>query len=183
MVDPSGKSAAEMPSDSVLGKIADVLERAVKPLSNSGLFLASVVLACMMFLTFFDVGGRFTLNKPITGSLELTEFMMSILASFGIGYCAIRKGHIRVDLVLQYTSKKATVWFDVVTYAISCLFYAILTWQCFNNAVSQLHSHLTSSVLFIPVYPFVFLLVAGTGILTLILLKDTLRSIDEVRKL
>jgi TRAP-type transport system small permease protein len=166
-----------------VGKVAKVLEKIINPLGKGGLFIGSTMVALMMFLTFFDVGGRFVLNKPITGSLELTEFMMSMVASFGIGYCALRKGHIRVDLLLQYTSKKATAWFDVFTYAISCLFYAVLTWQCWNNGISQMNSKLTSSVLFIPVYPFVFLLVIGTTILTLILLKDTLQSIDEVSKL
>jgi TRAP-type transport system small permease protein len=166
-----------------MGKAVKLLEKITIPLGTAGLAIGCTMIALMMFLTFFDVGGRFLLNKPITGSLELTEFMMSMVASFGIGYCALRKGHIRVDLILQYTSKKTTAWFDVFTYAISCSFYAVLTWQSFNNAISQMNSKLTSSVLFIPVYPFVFLLVIGTTILTLILLKDTLQSIDEVKKL
>jgi TRAP-type C4-dicarboxylate transport system permease small subunit len=179
----SGKGAGKPAPVSVFGKVAIFLEKIMKPFTSLGLVLACTMIAAMMFLTFLDVGGRFVLNKPITGSLELTEFMMSVLASFGIGYCAWRKGHIRVDLILQYTSKKTTLWFDIFTYGISCLFYAVLTWQCWNNAFSQLRSHLTSSVLFIPVYPFVFLLVVGTFIITMILLKDTFQSIDEVRKL
>jgi TRAP-type C4-dicarboxylate transport system permease small subunit len=176
-------NAAATPSTvSGLAKVGAFLDKIVGPLSRYGLVLACCVLAGMMFLTFFDVGGRFVLNKPITGSLELTEFMMSVLASFGIGYCAMRKGHIRVDLLMQYTSKRANLWFDVCTYAISCLFYAVVTWQSWNDAISQLNSKLTSSVLFIPVYPFVFVLVIGVGILTLIMLKDLLYSINEVRK-
>jgi TRAP-type transport system small permease protein len=166
-----------------LTKIVGYLTKIVNPLSGIiGLTIASVMLASMMFLTFFDVAGRFILNKPIAGSLELTEYCMALLVSFGIGYTALRKGHIRVDLLLQYTSRKATLWFDIFAYGISCFFYVFIAWQTWLYAMAKVASKMTSSVLLIPIFPFAFAISVGAAFLVLVFLRDFLKSIEEVSK-
>jgi TRAP-type C4-dicarboxylate transport system permease small subunit len=126
--------------------------------------------------------GRFLLNKPINGSLELTEFAMGLMVAFALGYCALRKGHIRVDLLLQYTSRKTTLYINIFTYAVSAIFYIFLGWQTWLNAGSVKASQLTSSVILIPVYPFAFLVSIGAFLLVLVFIRDFLQSIEEVRK-
>jgi TRAP-type C4-dicarboxylate transport system permease small subunit len=166
-----------------LAKFIDYLTKLVNPLIGVfGVAIACVMLAGMMFLTFFDVGGRFILNKPINGSLEITEYLMVFLVSFGLGYCALKNGHIRVDLIMQYTSRKANLWFDVFAYGVSCIFYIFICWQAWLYALSKVASKMTSSVLLIPVYPFVFALSVGAAFLVLVLLRDFLKSVEEVSK-
>jgi TRAP-type transport system small permease protein len=166
-----------------LGVVVAFLSKIVNPLSGVfGVTVASIVLSAMMFLTFFDVAGRFLINKPIDGSLEVTEYLMGVLVGFGIGYCAIKKGHIRVDLILQYTSRKANQWFDVFTYGASCIFYIFICWQTWVYGFGKVASKMTSAVLLIPVYPFVFIIAIGAAFLVLVFLRDFLQSIEEVRK-
>jgi TRAP-type transport system small permease protein len=177
------KTPAQATVPDGLAKTVAFLTKLVNPLSGVvGAIIASSVLAFMMFLTFFDVAGRFLLNKPINGSLELTEFSMALLVAFGLGYCALRKGHIRVDLILQYTSRKTTLWIDIFTYSVSSIFYMFLTWQTWLNAASVMNSKLTSSVILIPVFPFSFLVSIGAGLLVLVFLRDLLQTVEEVRK-
>lgn len=163
-------------------KVVHFLTIVISPVARVGVSISSVVIACMMFLTGADVFLRYVLNKPITGSLELTEFMMSITVGFGLAYCALRKGHIRVDLLLIYLPKNTVKVLDAVAYFASFCFYCLIVWQVFLNGRSLMESKLTSSVLFIPVSPFVFLLVIGTAFLALEFLKDTLESVGEVIK-
>jgi TRAP-type C4-dicarboxylate transport system permease small subunit len=183
MVESSGTVSEKPPEVSHLAGLCNFLDSVARPLTCLGRIIASTMIVAIMFLTFFDVGGRFALNKPITGSYELTEFMMSLFIGFGVGYCAYRHGLIRVDLIMQHTNKKTNAWIDVITYSASLIFYIMITWQCLNNAFSYYHTGLTSSVLYIPVYPFVFVLVIGVAILSLTFLKDLVQSINEVRKL
>jgi TRAP-type C4-dicarboxylate transport system permease small subunit len=169
----------------ILGKIIDPLCGII------GAVIASVMLVGMMFLTFADViGGQLGklsfitdhtgLIKPIVGSQEMTELMMVVLVSFALGYCALHKGHIRVDLVLQFTSSRVTRWFDIFAYGISCLFYALIAWQSWLFAWDNISTGMVSSVLLIPIYPFNFLLVIGAAITVLIFFRDFLKSIQEV---
>lgn len=184
------------PASTSPGKFArfiDGYSRVVNPIARYGGAVGATALAIMMFLTVFDVVGRFiggfewvhsitSFFKPITGTTELTEFLMSILVVFGLGYMALHKGHIRVDLVLQYTSKRVSKWIDVYTYFFSTALYILITWQCWYNVTSKYESGLTSATLLIPLYPFIFITMIGSGVLALVLLRDFLKSIDEVGK-
>jgi TRAP-type C4-dicarboxylate transport system permease small subunit len=165
-----------------MATIVNFLTKIVTPISRWGVTVSATVVAAMMFLTGADVLLRYVFNRPIMGSLELTEFMMSMTVGFGLAYCALKKGHIRVDLVLMYVPRKAQRIMDVIAYVTSFCFYCLIVWQVFLNGRSLMGSKLTSSVLFIPVYPFVYLLVIGAAILALVFLKDIFESIHEVRR-
>jgi TRAP-type C4-dicarboxylate transport system permease small subunit len=158
------------------------LDKVVEPVNRFAAYIAGAFLFIMMALTFFDVALRWVFNKPIHGSFEITEYFMAILTSFALGYCALKKHHIRVDLVMQYTSKKANQWFDVFAYCISFIFFGLIAWQCWLNGMSYIQNKLTSAVLFIPSYPFVFIVMLGTIFLFLVFLRDFLKSIAEVIK-
>jgi TRAP-type transport system small permease protein len=180
-------------SKGCLSKIVLYMSKIADPISRAGLVIACVMLAGMMFLTFFDVAGSmigkipFIANlthffKPILGSQEITELMMVILVSFALGYTALKKGHIRVDLLMQYTSSKVNRWLDIFTYGLSCIFYIFIAWQALAFALININDHKVSSVLMLPVYPFNILLAVGAALVVLILLRDLLQSIEEVRK-
>ncbi len=169
------------------------LSKVVDPLSKYGGAVGCVAVAFMMFMTVVDVLGRYLggydvihnaigFFRPVPGSLEMTQLLLGVLISFGLGYCALKKGHIRVDLVLQYTSKKVTAWFDVFTYGISCLFYCGVVWQAWNNGASLISDQLKTAVLGIPIYPFPFVLMVGAAIIALVLLRDLFESVAEVTK-
>ena len=176
-----------------LTKLVTYLSKVVDWVSSKGVYIGAAALVAMMFLTFFDVIGRllggisFINNiipffRPISGGLEISSYAMGILVSFGLVYMAFKKGHIRVDFILTYTSKKVTKWIDLFTYGISCGFYVLLTWQIWVNAIKVFHNQLSSPVLLIPTYPFIFILVICAASMVLVFLRDFLNSLDEVMK-
>jgi TRAP-type C4-dicarboxylate transport system permease small subunit len=169
------------------------LSKVVDPLSSAGTAFAAALLAVMMFLIFFDVAGggiggfsfiqsHTSIFRPIVGSNEVTEFLMVMMVVFAIAYCAQKRGHIRVDLILQYVPRKANLWIDIFTYGFSCIFYIFIAWQGWRSAWDSIDSHVSSSVLLIPIYPFAFVMVIGAAVIVLIFLRDFLKSIQEVTK-
>jgi len=194
MEENSGPGVVQPIPSSGFSKFVSYLSKVVDPISGKwGAAVAAIMLAAMMFLTFADVAsaniGKWALIsshtsifKPILGSQEITELMMVILASFAVAYCAIKKGHIRVDLILQYTSRKATLWFDIFTYGISFIFYILLAWQGWLNAVDNIDISAVTTILEIDVPPFNILLVIGCALAALVFLRDFLKSIEEVIK-
>jgi TRAP-type transport system small permease protein len=188
----SPKITAPLPAAGFAKFISD-LGKIVDPIGKYGGAVGCVALAFMMFMTVVDVFGRYLggydvihkaigFFRPVPGSLEMTQLLMGIVISFGLGYCALKKGHIRVDLVLQYTSKKVTSWFDLFTYGISFLFYCAIAWQSWVNGMSLYSDNLKTAVLAIPQYPFPFVLVVGAAIIALVLFRDFLSSVGEVAK-
>jgi TRAP-type C4-dicarboxylate transport system permease small subunit len=192
-VQRESKIDAQTAPASLLAKWGTRLNRTVDLLGVLGSVIAGVMLTAMMFLTFLDVAGRKLIEwsfvreylpflKPIDGSLELTEFMMALLVAFGFAYTAMHKGHIRVDLFMQYATPKIRLFLDIFAYGVSFIFYAILVWQSWLSAWSGISSRVSSSVLSIPIYPFIFLVVIGAAILVLVFLRDFIRSIAEVAR-
>jgi TRAP-type transport system small permease protein len=177
-----------------LARFIHYLDKIVNPVSGIfGAAIACTALAGMMFLTFVDVAGgqlgklsfintRTGFFHPILGSQEITELIMLVLVAFALSYTALHKGHIRVDLVMQYTSRKANLWFDIFTYSISCIFYFFIAWQGWMYAWGNIADKKVSNVMEIPFYPFNFILVIGAALAILVFFRDFLKSIEEVRK-
>ena len=57
------------------------------------------VLMLLMGYTVLDVVLRYGFNRPFSGSLELTEFAMSVIVFLGIAYCGWTGGHVAVDIL------------------------------------------------------------------------------------
>jgi TRAP-type C4-dicarboxylate transport system permease small subunit len=136
----------------------------------------------MMFITFFNVIGRAAFNLPVRGYFESVEFAMVLMTVFGIGYCALSKGHIRVDVLSSYASRRVNCVMDIFAFGTAFIFYVLVSWQGVLNALTYLKDGRTSSVLHIPVYPFIFLLVIGAAFVALVFFRDFLKAMYEVKR-
>jgi TRAP-type C4-dicarboxylate transport system permease small subunit len=162
-----------------LGTATRALNRAVALISRYINSAAAGILIAMMFLTAADVLLRYFFNRPISGSFEVTEYMMAIIISFGLAHCAIRKGHVSVDLVLSRFTRKGQAVVSSLMYLLSFGFFVLVTWQSFLYIGKIFKSHLTSAVLLIPTFPFVALLAIGIAVFSLVLLIDFLDYLSQ----
>jgi len=163
-----------------LSKLLTYLANSVKTLSRFTNGVAGVVLVAMMFLTAVDVLLRYVFSKPISGSLELTEYMMVIVTGFGIGWCALQKGHVRVEVVTASLSPRIQSILSCFTGFMAFVLFILISSQTFEYIVFKYNSNVTSSVLLIPVFPFVGLLFIGCAILCLAFLVEFFDSLIEV---
>lgn len=166
-----------------LSWVAGSLNRVVRPVSRVIHSVGMSVLAAMVFLTFADVSLRYAFNRPIPGTLGITEYMMVIIISLCIPYCALVKGNVRVDLVVSRFRKRSQVIIGVITGLLGLGLYSLMAWQCFLNIKEQFVVGLVSMVLRIPVFPFAAVVTFGIAVLCLVLLIDFLDLLSqEVRK-
>ena len=166
----------------VLGKIADVIYKVMTPLSKVLVFVGGAFLAIMMFLTAADVAMRYFFDMPISGAFDLTEYMMAIIFAFGLPFCAVWKGHIRVDILMERLSEKAQTIITAITMPVSLGLFALIAWQSYRYILIQGESGIVSSVLLIPRYPFVAVLFVGYSCFVIILLADVLKLLAGMIK-
>jgi TRAP-type C4-dicarboxylate transport system permease small subunit len=163
-----------------LAKAAKFLNKLNRPIVNWLKNIAMIILAAMMFLTATDVILRYIFNRPVTGAYELIEFMMAVLISFGLGYCAIEAGHVSVDLVVSHLSKRRQAIIGAITSLLSATLFLLITWQNVLFIKEYFESKLESAVLHIPVYPFIGAVAIGSAALFLVLIMDLFNSLSEV---
>ena len=165
-----------------LGKAADAIYRVISPVSKVLVGVGATVLAAMMFLTAADVTLRYVFNKPITGAFDLTVYMMVLLFAFALPYCAAKRSHIRVDLLLGRLPEKAQTIINSITAPLGLGFFVMIAWQSIVYMLIQRETNIASSVLLIPRYPFVGLFFIGIACLSIVLLADFLKLLSEVTR-
>ena len=129
---------------------------------------ASALLFCMMVLTFFDVVGRYLLNKPIRGGFEITELLLLVLIFAGLPLVSHADEHVTMDFIDRILPDRlAGVWVRVM-HAICVAIMAFLTWQVWIKAGKIAAYGDTTDVLRIPVTPFVYFMTAMMALTSLV---------------
>jgi TRAP-type C4-dicarboxylate transport system permease small subunit len=145
-----------------------IIRKLAHTITNILLAIGAAVLTMMMFLTAIDVFLRYLFNEPITGAFELVEFMMAVFIPFSIVYCAQQRCHVAVELILKRFPRAVHRVADIITTLLTMLFAVVIAWQSILYIKEMFSSEMTSSVLMIPVYPFVASVAIGIATFALV---------------
>jgi TRAP-type C4-dicarboxylate transport system permease small subunit len=144
-------------------------------------FIASLAIVVMALIGGADVVGTKVLNIPVPGTFEITENLMVVLVFGGLAYAQVLKRHVRVEFLLRLLPPKGRVLLELLGLLIGDVYFTLLTWRCYLLFLeSWLGRELGPSVIGFPIYPSKFLMLLGSGLMTLQLLIDTF---EEVRAL
>lgn len=165
-----------------LDKAYRSLERVVSRISRGANSAGAGVLVVMMLLITMDVLLRYFLNRPVKGSFELVEFMMAIVVCLGMAYTGVQKGHVAVEIVVSRFSPRVQALIDSFNYLVSTILFSLISWKSVVQAKVLGVSGLTSAILYVPVYPFVFVLAFGSGLLGLVFLVHFIDSVSRVMR-
>lgn len=124
-------------------------------------YVGAASLFAMTCLTTADVVGRYVFNKPITGALEVTEFMVLILIFSFLAYAQSQKSHVTVDLLLERFPEKIRKYVKIFNHLVCLGLMGLITWMGYQRAMELLEYGEASPNLEVPHYPFVFFLVLG----------------------
>ena len=142
----------------------------------SGLSLAA--LAAMTLTTVVDVAGRYLLNRPLPGALELSELLMVFLVFGAFAVTELRRGHVEVDVVAARFPPRGQALCEGLAALLSLGFWGVITWRTALHAQNVGAAGETTPNLGLPIAPFVWIAAAGTALFAAALLArllDTLR--------
>ncbi|NLL57811.1 MAG: TRAP transporter small permease [Firmicutes bacterium] len=138
--------------------------------------ISMILTLLMMFITVVDVGGRYFFNSPIPGVFELTRFGLGAIVCTALGYSQINKVHIAINILV---AKFPLAWQNLVefiNYLLAFIAFAIGCWQMFVYTGRLYTSAQVTSVLGVPIYPFVLISAIGVAFFTLVLLWDLIKA-------
>jgi len=149
----------------------------VRKLSYGACFIGMLFALPLMLLTVADVAGRIFFDKPIPGSFELSEYMLSVLILMGAAYTQHVKGHVGVDFLTKRFSSKLQDLCGVIT-TLACLFIvSILVWQGYLDAMAETA---VSDQLRIPQRPFKMLVALGGALLFMEFAVDLWEKLERL---
>jgi TRAP-type C4-dicarboxylate transport system permease small subunit len=131
---------------------------------------ASILLLCLMVLTFADVVARYLFNRPIRGAFEITELTLLVLIFAGLPLVSHADEHVTMDFIDRALPPRANGVLVRVVHAVVAALFFFLSWQVFIKAGRISGYGDTTDVLLIRVGPFVYfmaVMVLLTGIVHL----------------
>ena len=159
--------------DSPIMRTHVVLTKISKSISYVGMAITII----MMLMIVVDVVMRFTLNKPILGSVELASYMLSVIAFTAIPFVENEEGHIFIPLLFDRFPKKVRLFVNTLISAIGLGILVLIGLASFFLASEYLHRGKVTQVLSIPLYPFVFIAALCISLYAIILVVNTIKYI------
>jgi TRAP-type C4-dicarboxylate transport system permease small subunit len=152
------------------------LERSILSMTQKFNWVAAAALVIMMVLTCADVILRF-FRHPIPGTYEMVGLLGAIVVSFSLAHTSVLRGHISVELIVQKLPKTAQIVIDGINSLLGTALFGLITWQSMLYASNLMHTGEVSLTLQMPIYPFVYGIAVGSGMLCLVLLIDFFKSL------
>jgi len=142
-----------------------------------------VSLAGLVLITFVDVTGRYLMNSPLLGCLEISEVTMGVFGAFAIVYTTTQRGHISVDLFLARFSSRNQRIIDSAGSLLGFAAWGLIAYEVYLLGKRTLEAGDRTGLLGIPLSPFQFVFALGLCLYSLILLIQALDpSISDSRK-
>jgi len=150
------------------------MQKVLKGCETIMLYVSALSTFVLMLLTTADAGGRYLLNRPITGAYEITANYLMIAAVFMALTFGYREGaYIRVTFLADRLPAKVKLAVSYLVQVISMLYGVLLVIGTFQQALRVFSDHTTlSSVDFIPLGPAYVIVPVGLFFMSLAMLVD-----------
>jgi len=142
-------------------------------------YVATGFMVVLMLLTVVDVFLRYFFNAPITGATEISRLLMIIIVFPALGWAAIDRVHIRVDLVVSRIPPRMQAIFGSITFLFALVTYCIITWQSFLEAAVV---NRQTSLLHLSFTPFYWVMSVGLAIFCLAIAALVVEDIAKAVK-
>lgn len=157
-------------------------EKFKKTVQKINRFIAGVsgfFLIPLMLITAIDVIGRDVFNRPIYGTVELSQYMLAVFILLGLGYAVQVKAHVAVSILTSHLGDYTQVVLNIVSTILCLLISFVLVWQ---GWVVGMEETAVSDMLRVPQFPFKVLVAVAAFLMCLELLIDLGDSVKKLAR-
>ena len=153
----------------------DFLDRVSQFLNRTLIWIAGLFMVAMVLVTCADILLRIVW-VPIRGSVELVAYFSAVVTAFALGYTQMRRGHISVDVVVNFFPTKLKRFLTSLNSTICMVFFSIVAWRIAKWSMTIWQTGEVSETLRIIFYPFSYGVALGCAVLSLVFLTDLVSS-------
>jgi TRAP-type C4-dicarboxylate transport system permease small subunit len=146
-------------------------------------WIAGIATFLMMIMVTADVIGRNLFNNPITGTVEIvSNYNMVMLAFLPLALIARERGHIIVELFTSWMKRRARTALDAAVAVVTLVYMTAFTWKAIDIAQSKtrIRDAKESGAGFIEIWPSRWVVVAGFGLMTVVVAVVLIKDIRAV---
>lgn len=154
-----------------------IINSIIRKIINLCAGISAITALLMLIITVWDIIGRKFFNSPVSGVYELTSIGLVVITFTGIGLAQLEGENLGITLLYDKFSDKVKSVFDFFIAFISISLFLVVFTQTLKFAQRMTAANQVTSVLRIPISPWVYLTAFGILVLILAFIKDILDSI------
>jgi len=116
--------------------------------------LTGIISLFIMCIVMYEVLSRYVFNAPTIWAMEINQYLFCAMSLIAGGYCLLKDGHVRVDILYPKFSPRILAITEFCTYPLTLLFCGLLVWYGWQETWDSIVGHrLSESVLALPLWP------------------------------
>lgn len=164
----------------MLDKIARNLKKLTTPTNKFLVLISSTLTFVMAGLIVVDIILRTFFNSPISGTLELEQYMLAVVVFLSLGYTMMEDQHVNIDFLSSRYSRKMTLVSKGIFSLLTTCLCTIFAWQNIIRGIEAYEEMDIGMVTEIPLYPFFIIAVLGCALTAIIALTNLLTYTVEL---
>ena len=156
-------------------------ERFFGSFTRYGDYIARLGMAALLALVTANVFARYFF-KSIQGTYDYVGLICAVAVSLAVAFTAYERGHIEIEILMERLPKRVQSVFGAIMMLISAVFFAIASWQCVVVGNSAKEANETTMSVYVPLYPFMYILAFGLALTTLAFLLHTIKHVRNIAR-
>ncbi len=156
-------------------------ERFFGGFTRYGDFLARVAMIALMLLVTANVIARYFF-KSIPGTYDYVGLICAVAVSLAVAYTAYERGHIEIEILMEHLPQRVQAIVGGFMFLVGTGFFCLASWQCVVVGISMKAAHETTMAVYVPLYPFMYVLAFGMALTALAFLMHTVQYITKAVK-
>jgi TRAP-type C4-dicarboxylate transport system permease small subunit len=156
----------------------DKCGRVVGVISRYADYIARLGMLALLVLVIANVILRYGW-KSIQGTYDYVGLITATSVALAISYCAYERGHIEVEILMERFPQRVQAIVGSVVTLISAGFFGMASWQSVVVGISMKAAHDTTMAVYVPLYPFMYILAFGLGLMVLVILMQCVKHISK----
>ena len=117
---------------------------------------SGIILFLLAVLTFCDVFGRRFLNSPVTGTIELVEIGMALVAFLAMPRAFFLNAHVSADFIKNISNTKLQTFITILRFVLMLVIMSFVAYGTTKEAFAFLNNNRVTIDLELSFYPFYF---------------------------
>tara|TARA_B100000427_G_C15364851_1_gene531586 strand:- start:38 stop:529 length:492 start_codon:yes stop_codon:yes gene_type:complete len=142
---------------------------------------SGLVLLALAVLTFCDVFGRRFLNSPVTGTIELVEIGMALVAFLAMPRAFFLNANVSADFINNLNLGKFKIFLVIIKFILMMFIMSLMAYATTLTSYKFMNNQRVTLDLELYFYPFYFICSIGMWISVIAIVVWFIRTINEIK--
>ena len=142
---------------------------------------SGLVLLALAVLTFCDVFGRRFLNSPVTGTIELVEIGMALVAFLAMPRAFFLNANVSADFINNLNLGKFKTFLVIIKFVLMMSIMSLMAYATTVTSYKYMNNQRVTLDLELYFYPFYFICSIGMWISVIAIVVWFIKTINEIK--